>query len=193
MSFLVTYYTIPKLNRELKLDFVANDSVRYSVYVENGKNATYNGSLEVGDYDISGWTLDGDSVNLSNCTISEDTTFIATLKRARITTTGDKASAYSITDNWNSSRVYIYNFKLTELMTEFSNVNSAKIEVTVFGQKFSIDSSKGAVAFFFNNKLGISCNPANGGWSLYIYDSALLSVSLELVITPYYLSGISGL
>lgn len=176
-----------------KVDFIANDSVRYSIYVENGKNAIYNGSLEAGDYNITGWTLDGDSVNLSDCTISEDTTFIATLKRARITTTGDKASAYSITDNWNSSRVYIYNFKLTELMTEFSNVNSAKIEVTVFGQKFTIDSSKGNVAFFYDNKLGISCNPANGGWSLYIYDSVLLSVSVELVITPYYSSGISGL
>lgn len=176
-----------------KVDFVANDSVRYSVFVENGKNATYNGSLEVGDYDISGWTLDGDSVNLSNCTISEDATFIATLKRARITTTGDSTSAYSITDNSSSAGVVIYNFKLTELMTEFSSVNSAKIEVTVFGQKFSIDSSKGTVAFFYDNKLGISCNPSNGGWALYIYDSVLLSISLELVITPYYSSGISGL
>ncbi len=176
-----------------EVKFIANDELMATTFIEDGYCASYSGALEVGDYKINGWTYNGRSITLSDYKIVEDITFIASVERYKITTRGNRSSAYSIVDNYSSSGVIIYNFQLKELMSDFTDVNSAIIDVTFGDVTVTVDSSRGNVALFEDGKLGISCNPSQGGWSLYFYRDALVSIDLTVTIYPYYQSGISRL
>lgn len=182
------------------VQFSMNDTIIDSQYVDYGNTANYTGSTTVGDYNITGWTLFGGIVDdFSVIPVGEPITFIADVERVKITATANSSSAYSVTDNWSSAGVYIYRFKLTELRTDFGpNVNSAKIEISWSGLlgttgTETVDSEHGCVGFFIDDDVAISCDPSNGGFSIYVYNKSYKSFEFSLVIYPYYQSGYSGL
>lgn len=179
----IVFVAVVKHCYEVK--FIANDVIMDTKFVEDGNCASYTEALEIGDYKISGWTYNNSSVTLSSYQITSDITFIASVKRYKITASGNRSTAYSINDNSSSAGVVIYNFKLSELKTDFTDVNSSTIEVVFDGTTFKVDSSYGNVGFFYGEKLGVSCNPTNGGWSLYIYDLSLLWINVTVTIYPY--------
>ena len=174
------------------VNFIVNSQLFFH-YVEDGGFAVFDFDVLLGDYTISGWKVNNTLVDISTYPITKDTTFTAELFRYKFSLSGlNNTNAYSVKDNMSTHGVYILNFSLADLMS-FTDCNAVNVVCSGGGAFVGGTSINGGVVLSQDGKIGISASISGGGFSIYIYDSSIISSSFIVTLTPTTSSNTPGL